>query len=70
MLISAKWIEGYCNRERRHSTIDSFSSINYDQQFVSGSKRNPAQPRDLSTKSEAPQRTEQKRSSALSLNKP
>jgi len=44
------WIEGYCNRERRHSTIDYFSSIVYDQQFVSAPKRTPAWLRDLSTK--------------------
>ena len=27
----AFWIEGYYNRERRHSTIGLFSPINYDQ---------------------------------------
>ncbi|MGB8167380.1 MAG: IS3 family transposase [Chthoniobacteraceae bacterium] len=30
----AFWIEGYYNRERRHSTIDYLSPINYEQQFI------------------------------------
>ena len=30
----AFWIEGYYNRERRHSTIGYLSPIDYEQQFV------------------------------------
>lgn len=30
----AFWIEGYYNRERRHSTLDYHSPINYEQQFI------------------------------------
>jgi transposase InsO family protein len=28
------WIEGYYNRERRHSTIGFLSPIDYEQRFV------------------------------------
>ncbi|WP_370593444.1 transposase [Synechococcus sp. BSF8S] len=31
----AFWIEGYYNRERRHSTIGYHSPIDYEQQFIS-----------------------------------
>ena len=31
----AFWIEGYFNRERRHSTIGYLSPIDYEQQFIS-----------------------------------
>jgi putative transposase len=30
----AFWIDGYYNRERRHSTIDYLSPIEYEQQYV------------------------------------
>jgi transposase InsO family protein len=30
----AFWIDGYYNRERRHSTIGYLSPIDYEQQFV------------------------------------
>jgi putative transposase len=30
----AFWIEGNYNRERRHSTIDYLSPIDYEQQFI------------------------------------
>ena len=30
----AFWIEGYYNRERRHSTIGYLSPIDYEQQFI------------------------------------
>jgi transposase InsO family protein len=30
----AFWIEGYYNRERRHSTISYLSPIDYEQQFA------------------------------------
>jgi transposase InsO family protein len=30
----AFWIEGYYNRERRHSTLGYLSPINYEQQFI------------------------------------
>ncbi len=35
------WIEGYYNRERRHSTIGYLSPIVYEQQFVSATKLTP-----------------------------
>jgi transposase InsO family protein len=46
----AFWIDGYYNRERRHSTISYFSPIEYEQQFVNTRKLTPVEPRDLSTK--------------------
>ena len=30
----AFWIDGYYNRERRHSTIGYLSPIDYEQQFI------------------------------------
>jgi putative transposase len=30
----AFWIDGYCNRERRHSTIGDLSPIDYEQQLI------------------------------------
>ena len=30
----AFWIDGYYNRERRHSTIGYLSPIEYEQQFI------------------------------------
>ncbi len=40
----AFWIDGYYNRERRHSTIGYLSPINYEQQFVSTRKLTPVEP--------------------------
>jgi putative transposase len=34
----AFWLDGYYNRERRHSTIGYLSPIAYEQQFVSTRK--------------------------------
>ncbi|MCU0529283.1 MAG: hypothetical protein MUD04_07275 [Cyanobium sp. Prado107] len=50
----AFWIEGYYNRERRHSTISSFSAIDYEQQSIAARTLTPVNPRDLSTKSGEP----------------
>ena len=30
----AFWIDGYYNRERRHSTLSYLSPIDYEQQFI------------------------------------
>ena len=38
------WIEGYYNRERRHSTIGYLCPMIYEQQFVSAFKLTPAEP--------------------------
>ena len=40
----AFWIEGYYNRERRHSTIGYLSPIDYEQRFIAASKLNPVNP--------------------------
>jgi putative transposase len=40
----AFWIEGYDNRERRHSTIGYVSSIDYEQQFISACTLTSAKP--------------------------
>jgi putative transposase len=40
----AFWIEGYYNRERRHSTIGYLSPIGYEQQFIAASTFTPANP--------------------------
>jgi putative transposase len=34
----AFWIDGYYNRERRHSTIGYLSPIDYEQQFIASRK--------------------------------
>ncbi len=34
----AFWIDGYYNRERRHSTIGYLSPIDYEQQFINTGK--------------------------------
>ena len=34
----AFWIDGYYNRERRHSTIGYLSTIDYEQQFIATRK--------------------------------
>ncbi len=34
----AFWIEGYYNRERRHSVIGYFAPIDYKQQFIAAPK--------------------------------
>jgi putative transposase len=38
------WIDGYCNRERRHSTIGKLSPIGYEQQFINSRTRKPVMP--------------------------
>ena len=40
----AFWIEGYYNRERRHSTIGYFSPIDYGQQFIAARTLTPVNP--------------------------
>ena len=40
----AFWIDGYYNRERRHSTIGYLSPINYEQQFIATRTLTPARP--------------------------
>ena len=45
----AFWIDGYYNRERRHSTIGYVSPIHYEQQFISASTLITVEPRDMST---------------------
>jgi len=45
----AFWIDGYYNRERRHSTIGYVSPINYEQQFISAFTLTTVEPSDLST---------------------
>ncbi len=40
----AFWIEGYYNRERRHSTLGYLSPIDYEQQFIAARTLTPADP--------------------------
>ena len=40
----AFWIDGYYNRERRHSTIGYLSPINYEQQFINTRTISPVNP--------------------------
>jgi transposase InsO family protein len=40
----AFWIDGYYNRERRHSTIGYLSPIDYEQQFINTRKLTTAMP--------------------------
>ncbi len=40
----AFWIDGYYNRERRHSTIGYSSPIDYEQQFVNTRTLTPVEP--------------------------
>ncbi|MFM7551130.1 MAG: integrase core domain-containing protein [Cyanobacteriota bacterium] len=40
----AFWIEGYYNRERRHSTISYLSPIDYEQQFIAAPTLTPVNP--------------------------
>ncbi len=40
----AFWIEGYYNRERRHSTIGYLSPIEYEQQFIAARTLTPVYP--------------------------
>jgi putative transposase len=40
----AFWIEGYYNRERRHSTIGYLSPIDYEQQFIAARTLTPVSP--------------------------
>ena len=40
----AFWIDGYYNRERRHSTIGYLSPINYEQQFIAASTLKTVEP--------------------------
>jgi transposase InsO family protein len=40
----AFWIEGYYNRERRHSTIGYLSPIDYEQRFIAAPTFTPVNP--------------------------
>jgi transposase InsO family protein len=40
----AFWIEGYYNRERRHSTIGYLSPIDYEQHFIAARTVTPVNP--------------------------
>ena len=40
----AFWIDGYYNRERRHSTIGFLSPIDYEQQFINTRTLTPVEP--------------------------
>ncbi len=40
----AFWIDGYYNRERRHSTIGYLSPIDYEQQFINTRSLKPVEP--------------------------
>jgi transposase InsO family protein len=40
----AFWIDGYYNRERRHSTIAYLSPIDYEQQFTNTPTLVPVKP--------------------------
>jgi transposase InsO family protein len=40
----AFWIDGYYNRERRHSTIGYLSPINYEHQFIATRTLTPVKP--------------------------
>lgn len=40
----AFWIDGYYNRERRHSTIVYLSPIDYKQQFITARTLTPVKP--------------------------
>ena len=40
----AFWIDGYYNRERRHSTIGYLSPIGYEQQFITARTLSPVNP--------------------------
>jgi len=46
----AFWVDDYYNRERRHSTIDYLSPIEYEQQFINTRTLNHVEPWHLSTK--------------------
>ena len=46
----AFWIDGYYNRERRHSTLSYLSPIDYEQRFVATRTLTPAVPWSVSTK--------------------
>ena len=50
----AFWIEGYYNRERRHSTIGYMSPIDYEQAFIAARTLTPVNPYSVSTKSGEP----------------
>jgi transposase InsO family protein len=45
----AFWIEGYYNRERRHSTISYLSPIDYEQRFIAARTLTPVNPCSVST---------------------
>jgi len=51
----AFWIDGYYNRERRHSTIGYLSPIDYEQQYIAARTLTTARPGSLSTESGQPQ---------------
>jgi putative transposase len=45
----AFWIDGYYNRERRHSAISYLSPIYYEKRYIAARTLTPARPRSLST---------------------
>ena len=45
----AFWIEGYYNRERRHSTIGYMSPIDYEQAFIAARTLTPMTPCSVTT---------------------
>jgi putative transposase len=40
----AFWIDGYYNRERRHSTLSYLSPVDYEQQFIAARTLTHAHP--------------------------
>ena len=44
LIDTGHWIDGYYNRERRHSTIGYLSPIDYEQQFINTRTLSPVEP--------------------------